>query len=223
MYAILPGVATLGAAGLFTLFATHLTGRRPQAARVAASTGAALSWAASETTKRPAGLAVTRFAGDRSARRPGSHEQVTVRLDRLREALDQLTGLLLVGTSGEDGQARFLASLENSDGSIGREVAASALAMRRLGTLMLSVDGGETFLVARSAMVGPAGRDIRAIWEDFVAALAFLTGACQRSASTIHLNEVEATALSIERLCLSLSRTEPLAARLRADHRFASC
>jgi hypothetical protein len=182
------------------------------------------SWAASEPSRPRPQLVVTRFDRDPPLRPPtGPEPHATVRLDRLREALDQLTGLLLVGTAGEHGQARFLASLEGGEHDL--KVAASALAMRRLGTLMLSSEGGEAFLVARSAVHGRAGAqgDTRAIWEDFLAALAFLTGACQRRRSTIHLEEVEAAALSVEHLCHALSRTEPLAARLRAGHALEGC
>ena len=115
MYAIIPGVATLGVAGLLAAFAAHSLTRRRQANPLSAGFGLTLAaggmtWAASETA-RPR-LVVTRFGAEspiRPATRPD--ENVAVRLDRLRQALDQLTGLLLIGTSGEDGQARFLASL----------------------------------------------------------------------------------------------------------------
>ena len=216
MYAIIPGVATLGVAGLLAVFAAQSVARRRHADTVSAGLGSfmtpgGMSWAASETA-RPR-LVVTKF-GAESAIRPavGPEENVAVRLDRLRQALDQLTGLLLIGTSGEDGQALFLASLGKDGGCVEHEVAASALCMRRLGTLMLSTGGGEAFLVARSATSVRPGdlRDSRAIWSDFLAALAFLTGACQRRNSTIHLEEVEATALAIEELCLSLIKTERL-------------
>jgi hypothetical protein len=215
MYAIVPGVATLGVAGLLAIFAAHSLARRRQAGHVStgfnlATAAGGISWAASEIS-RPR-LVVTKFGGEAPTRpATGPDENVAVRLDRLRQALDQLTGLLLIGTSGEDGQALFLASL-GRDGCVEHEVAASALCMRRLGTLMLSTGGGEAFLVARSASAVAPGelRDSRAIWSDFLAALAFLTGACQRRNSTIHLDEVEATALAIEELCLSLVKTERL-------------
>ncbi|MES3026898.1 MAG: hypothetical protein V4820_03455 [Pseudomonadota bacterium] len=216
MYAIIPGVATLGVAGLLAIFAAHALARRRQADPVSAGLGLAMAaggmaWAASETAKPR--LVVTRF-GAESPNRPATRpdENVAVRLDRLRQALDQLTGLLLIGTSGDDGQARFLASLGGDGGRVERQVAASAVCMRRLGTLMLSTGGGDAFLVARSAtpVSTGEGRDARAIWSDFLAALAFLTGACQRRSSTIHLGEVEATALAIEDLCLSLVKTERL-------------
>lgn len=175
-----------------------------------------MSWAASETA-RPR-LVVTKFGAEPPTRpAAGSDENVAVRLDRLRQALDQLTGLLLIGTSGEDGQAQFLACLGDGGGQVAREVAASAIAMRRLGTLVLSGGGGDAFLVARSAATTGDQHDARAIWSDFLAALAFLTGACQRCNSTIHLEEVEATALAIEELCLSLARTEHLRRRLAPD------
>ena len=216
MYAILPGVATLGAAGLLAFMVAHSAVRRRQAAHLPAGAGLAMAaggmtWAASEAT-RPR-LVVTKFGAEPAARPAmGADENVAVRLDRLRQALDQLTGLLLIGTAGEDGQANFLASLGDSGGLVEREVAASAIAMRRLGTLMLSAGGGEAFLVARSATGAASGeqQDARAIWSDFLAALAFLTGACQRRNSTIHLEEVEDTALAIEGLCFSLARTARL-------------
>lgn len=217
MYAIVPGVATLGVAGLLAIFAAHSLARRRQAGHVStgfnlATAAGGMSWAASEIS-RPR-LVVTKFGGEAPTRpATGPDENVVVRLDRLRQALDQLTGLLLIGTSGEDGQALFLTSL-GRDGGVEHEVAASALCMRRLGTLMLSTGGGEAFLVARSASASAVAsgelRDSRAIWSDFLAALAFLTGACQRRNSTIHLDEVEATALAIEELCLSLVKTERL-------------
>ena len=152
MYAILPGVATLGAAGLLAILAAHSSVRRRHAGHVPAGAGFAMvaggmTWAASEPT-RPR-LVVTKFDAEPAGRPAmGADDNVAVRLDRLRQALDQLTGLLLIGTAGEDGQA------------------------------------------------------------DFLAALAFLTGACQRRNSTIHLEEVEETALAIEGLCFSLARTE---------------
>lgn len=226
MYAIVPGVATLGAAALLTLFAVHQTAPRRQAGRAAAMAAGRASWAASEPSRPRPQLVVTRFERDPPLRPPtGPEPHATVRLDRLREALDQLTGLLLVGAAGEHGQARFLASLGGGEHPIDLKIAASALAMRRLGTLMLSSEGGEAFLVARSAVRGRAGAqgDTRAIWEDFLAALAFLTGACQRRRSTIHLEEVEAAALSVEHLCQALSRTELVAARLRAGRALEGC
>lgn len=216
MYAIIPGVATLGVAGLLAIFAAQSLARRRQADPVSAGFDLAvaaggMSWAVSETA-RPR-LVVTKFGAETPTRpATGPDENVAVRLDRLRQALDQLTGLLLIGTSGEDGQARFLASLGRDGACVEQQVAASAFCMRRLGTLMLSTGGGEAFLVARSATSVMSGgpRDPRAIWSDFLAALAFLTGACQRRNSTIHLEEVEATALAIEKLCLSLIKTERL-------------
>ena len=216
MYAILPGVATLGAAGLLAVMFAHSSVRRRQSGHLTAGVGLAMAaggmtWAASEST-RPR-LVVTKF-GAESAARPGrdDDEHVAVRLDRLRQALDQLTGLLLIGTAGEDGQANFLASIGGEGGLVGREVAASAIAMRRLGTLMLSTGGGDAFLVARSAAGAAMGeeQDARAIWSDFLSALAFLTGACQRRNSTIHMDEVQDTAVAIEGLCFSLARTERL-------------
>lgn len=177
-----------------------------------------MSWAASEDARPRPRLVVTRFGGDAALgppRAPG--EGVAVRLDRLRHALDQLTALLLVATSGDDGQARFVANLGDGGGPVDREVAASAMAMRRLGTLMLSVNGGEAILVAPSTAYGSGDldrQDSRAIWSDFLAALAFLTGACRRQGSTIHLGEVEATALAIEHLCVSLAKTDLLTGRL---------
>lgn len=220
MYAIIPGVATLGVAGLLAAFAAHSLTRRRQTNPLSARFGLTLaagsmSWAASETA-RPR-LVVTKF-GAESPTRPATRpdENVAVRLDRLRQALDQLTGLLLIGTSGEDGQARFLASLGGGGGGVEREVAASAACMRRLGTLMLSTGGGDAFLVARSATTGEP-RSSRAVWSDFLAALAFLTGACQRRNSTIHLDEVEATAFALEELCLSLAKTERLGRLLTTD------
>jgi hypothetical protein len=214
MYAILPGVATLGAAGLLAILAAHSSVRRRQAGHVPAGAGFAMvaggmTWAASEAT-RPR-LVVTKFDAEPAGRPAmGADDNVAVRLDRLRQALDQLTGLLLIGTAGEDGQADFLASLGDNGGFVERKVAASAIAMRRLGTLMLSTGGGDAFLVARSATGAAMSQrqDARAIWSDFLAALAFLTGACQRRNSTIHLEEVEETALAIEGLCFSLARTE---------------
>ncbi len=224
MYAIIPGVAMLGVAGFLAIFAAQSLARRRQADHGSGNLNLAmaaggLSWAASETA-RP-GLVVTRFGAESATRQAaGPDENATVRLERLRQALDQLTGLLLIGTTGEDGQALFLASLEDDGGYIGRQVAAAAVCMRRLGTLMLSTGGGDAFLVARSAAsaVSATGglRDVRAIWTDFLAALSFLTGACQRRNSTIHLEEVEATALAIEELCRSLARTDRLT-RLLAD------
>lgn len=216
MYAIIPGVATLGVAGLLAVFAAHSLARRRPADHVSAGFNLAMaaggmSWAASEIS-RPR-LVVTKFGADPPTRpAAGPEENVAGRLDRLRQALDQLTGLLLIGTSGEDGQALFLASLGQDGGCVEHEVAAAALCMRRLGTLMLSTGGGDAFLVARSATAVTTGepRDSRAIWSDFLAALAFLIGACQRRNSTIHLEEVEATAFAIDELCLSLARTERL-------------
>lgn len=229
MYAIIPGVATLGVAGLLAIFAAQSLARRRQADHGSAGfnlamTAGGMPWAASESA-RPR-LVVTRFGAESSTRpATGPDENVAVRLDRLRQALDQLTGLLLIGTSGEDGQTLFLASLEGDGGHIEREVAAAAVCMRRLGTLMLSTGGGDAFLVARSAastMSATSGlRDVRAIWTDFLAALAFLTGACQRRNSTIHLEEVEATALAMEELCRSLARTDRLTQLLADDRQVA--
>ena len=216
MYAILPGVATLGAAGLLAVMFAHSSVRRRQSAPLPAGVGLAMAaggmtWAASEAT-RPR-LVVTKFGAEPTARpERDDDDNVSVRLDRLRQALDQLTGLLLIGTAGEGGQANFLASLGGMGGLVEREVAVSAVAMRRLGTLMLSTGGGEAFLVARSAAGAAMGEgpDARAIWSDFLSALAFLTGACQRRNSTIHMDEVEDTAVAIEGLCFSLARTERL-------------
>lgn len=223
MYAILPGVATLGVAGLVSWLAAHSSARRRQAESGLAGLSPAMpwtgmSWAASEDARPRPRLVVTRFGSDAAmGPLPAPAEGVAVRLDRLRHALDQLTALLLVATSGDDGQARFVANLGDGGGPVDREVAASAMAMRRLGTLMLSASGGEAILVAPSSAYGSADldqQDSRAIWSDFLAALAFLTGACRRHGSTIHLGEVEATALAIEHLCVSLAKTDLLMGRL---------
>lgn len=216
MYANLPDVATLGAVGLLAVMVAHSSVRRRQADHLPAGVGLAIAaagttWAASEAT-RPR-LVVTKFgAGPTPPPAMGADESAAARLDRLRQALDQLTGLLLIATAGADDQANFLTSLGDDGGLVEREVADSAIAMRRLGTLMLSTGGGDAFLVARSA-TGAASddpQDARAIWSNFLAALAFLTGACQRRDSTIHLGEVDDTALAIEGLCFSLAQTERL-------------
>lgn len=208
MYAIIPGVATLGVAGLVAILAASLA-RRRQVDCAWAGLGQAIgpggmSWAANEAA-RPRLVVIKLGAATPTTPVGAPDDNVVVRLERLRQALDQLTGLLLIGSSGEDGQAQFLASLVG-DGRVQRDVAASALSMRRLGTLMSSASGGDAFLTARSATASESG-DVQAIWGDFLSALAFLTGACQRFNSTVHLGEVEATAITLEELCLSLTKT----------------